>query len=112
MSLLRCLVLLVPILIILFAIGLRLCLYFRFLLLALLTLSQIPCKKSLEFLIFKLFFSPNELGFIPDGWVSDKRGSARKKDDCEVETSDKRICRCISDELLLARGNIGGNMLT
>lgn len=85
----------------LFPIRLSICLCFF--LLALLALSQVPCKKPLEFLIFKFFLSPNKLGFIPDRRMSDQRGPTGKKGNCEVEAGDKRIGRRISDRYLLVK---------
>jgi hypothetical protein len=88
-------------LVFLFPIGL--CIRLRFLLLALPALSQVPCKKALEFLILKFLFGPKKLGFIPDRWMSDQSGPGRKEGDCEVESGDKRIGRRISDSYLSVR---------
>ena len=88
-------------LVFLFPVGLRICL--RFLFLALLALSQVPCKKPLEFLILEFSPSPNKLGLIPDRRMSDQRRPTRKKRNCEVKASDKRIGRRISDRYLLVK---------
>jgi hypothetical protein len=81
----------------LFLVGIRTRIRLCFLLLALLALSQVPCKKRLEFLILEFLFGSYKLLLIPDGRMGDKRGPAGKKGNGEVESGDKRIRRCITD---------------